>query len=115
MPEMPLPPLEISVQETQRLLAADGADLRLIDVRDPEEYAHCKLPGAELISLSVLPAEAAAKLPDKAADIILYCHHGMRSARAAEFLRQLGYTNARSMAGGIERWSTEIDSTVPRY
>ena len=115
MPEMPLPPLEISVQDTQRLLAADGADLRLIDVRDPEEYAHCKLPGAELISLAVLPAEAAAKLSDKAADIVLYCHHGMRSTRAAEFLRQQGYTNARSMAGGIERWSTEIDSTVPRY
>ena len=110
-----LPPLEISVQETQRLLAAKGADLRLIDVRDPEEYAHCRLPQAELIPLSTLPTDAATKLPDKHAPILLYCHHGMRSARAADLLRQLGYQNAQSMSGGIDQWSHEIDSTVPRY
>ena len=108
-------PLEISVQETQRLLAQTESDLRLIDVRDPDEYALCRLPDAELISLQVLPSEAGARLPDKSAEIVLYCHHGMRSARAAEFLRQLGYTKARSMAGGIEKWSTEIDPAVPRY
>ena len=110
-----LPPLEISVQETQRLLAAEGADLRLIDVRDPEEYEHCRLPRAELIPLSTLPTDAAAKLPDKAAQILLYCHHGMRSARAADYLRQMGYTNARSVAGGIDRWAHEIDPTTPTY
>ena len=110
-----LPPLEISVQETQRLLAAKGADLRLIDVRDPDEYEYCRLPHAELIPLSTLPADAAAKLPDNDAPILLYCHHGMRSARAAEMLRQLGYKNARSVAGGIDLWSREIDSTVARY
>ena len=115
MPEMPSLPLEISAQEVQRLIAKDGANLRLIDVRDPDEYAFCKLPGAELISLPVLPSEAATRLPEKDADIVLYCHHGMRSLRAAEQLRQLGYTKARSMSGGIEQWSTEIDSTVPRY
>ena len=110
-----LPPLEISVQETQRLLALPGADLRLIDVRDPDEYEYCRLPRAELIPLSTLPADAAAKLTDKHAPILLYCHHGMRSARAADMLRQLGYTDARSVAGGIDLWSEEIDSTVPRY
>ena len=108
-------PLEISVQETQRLLAAESADLRLVDVRDPDEYAHCRLPRSELIPLMTLPSEAAAKLHAKDAPIILYCHHGMRSARAAEILRQLGYTNARSMAGGIDLWSSEIDPAVPRY
>ena len=116
MSEMPLtPPLEISVLETQRLLTEKDAALRLVDVRDPDEFAFCKLPGAELISLQVLPTEASARLTDKDAEIVLYCHHGMRSARATEYLRSLGYTNARSMAGGIEQWSTEIDPTVPRY
>ena len=110
-----LPPLEISAQETQRLLTAGGEALRLIDVRDPDEYAYCRLPQAELIPLSTLPADAAAKLPDKDAPILLYCHHGMRSARAAAMLRQLGYTNARSVAGGVDLWSQEIDPTVPRY
>ena len=94
-----MPPLEISVQETQRLLAAEEVGLRLIDVRDPDEYAHCRLPQAELIPLSTLPVDAAAKLPDKDAPILLYCHHGMRSARAADMLRQLGYT-ARTKHGG---------------
>ena len=108
-------PLETSVIESQRLLAAEAGKLRLVDVRDPDEYEHCRLPGAELIPLSTLPADAAAKLPDKDATILLYCHHGMRSLRAAETLRQVGYKNATSMAGGIDRWSREIDSTVPRY
>jgi rhodanese-related sulfurtransferase len=107
--------LEISGQEAQRLLAAKGADLRLIDVRDPEEYAVCRLPNAQLISLPLLPAEAATKLPEKDADILLYCHHGMRSLRAAEYLRSVGYTRARSIAGGVDKWSLEIDSTIPRY
>ena len=116
MPEVPSPrPLEVSVQETQRLIAAGDTDLRLIDVRDPDEYEYCRLPGAELIPLPTVPTQAPDRLPDKAAEIIVYCHHGMRSARAAEQLRQVGYANARSMAGGIEQWSREIDSTVPRY
>ena len=107
--------IEVSVVETQRLLAAEAGSVRLVDVRDPDEYERCRLPGAELIPLATLPTEAAAKLPDKGATILLYCHHGMRSLRAAELLRELGYENARSVAGGIDRWSHEIDSTVPRY
>jgi rhodanese-related sulfurtransferase len=107
--------LEISGQEAQRLLAENSADLRLIDVRDPEEYGVCRLPNAQLISLPLLPAEAATKLPEKDAQILLYCHHGMRSLRATEYLRSVGYTRARSIAGGIDKWSREIDPTIPRY
>lgn len=108
-------PLETSVIEAQRMLAAEAGTVRLVDVRDPEEYEFCRLRGAELIPLATLPADAVAKLPDKDAHILLYCHHGMRSLRAAEMLRQLGYKNATSMAGGIDRWSKEIDSLVPTY
>ena len=108
-------PVEISVQEVQRLLAREGAELRLVDVRDPEEFAHCRLPRAELIPLATLPGEAAAKLPEKAAHLVVYCHHGMRSLRAAETLRQLGYTHVQSMAGGIDQWAREIDATTPTY
>ena len=108
------PPLEISVQETQQRLAAGDA-VRLVDVRDPEEFAYCQLPGAQLIPLQTVPTDAAAKLPDPEAEIIVYCHHGMRSMQAVQFLRARGYTNARSMAGGIDRWSREVDPEVPRY
>ena len=111
-----MPPLEISVSETRERLAASGSSpLRLVDVRDPDEFAYCQLPGAELIPLATLPSEVAAKLPDKAAEIIVYCHHGMRSMHAVGQLRALGYTNARSVAGGIDRWSREVDPEVPRY
>ena len=86
-----------------------------MDVRDPDEFEHCRIAGAELIPLPTVSTDAAAKLPDKSAEIIVYCHHGRRSLYAVEQLRALGYTNARSMAGGIDRWSAEIDPTVPRY
>ena len=108
-------PMEVGVQDTQRLMAEKGADLRLIDVRDPDEYEFCRLSGAELIPLLTVATDAPAKLPDKTAEIIVYCHHGMRSMQAAEQLRAMGYGNARSMTGGIDRWSQEIDSTVRRY
>lgn len=108
-------PLEISVREAQRLLAQEGTGLRLIDVRDPDEYAFCRLPRAELIPLPTLPTDAGAKLPDKSARIVVYCHHGMRSLRATEVLRQMGYTHVQSMAGGIDRWAQEIDPATPMY
>ena len=109
-------PLEISVQEARQRLEAGGeSHLRLVDVRDPEEFAYCQLPGAELIPLPTVPTDAAAKLPDRDAEIIVYCHHGMRSMHAAQQLRALGYSNARSLAGGIDRWSREVDPGVPRY
>ena len=108
-------PVEVGVQDTQRLMAEKGASLRVVDVRDPDEYEYCRLAAAALIPLITVAADAAAKLPDKDADIIVYCHHGMRSMQAVEQLRAMGYKNARSMAGGIDKWSQEIDSTVRRY
>ena len=72
-------------------------------------------PGAELIPLSILAPEAPRRLPDKDAPILVYCHHGLRSQRAAIMLRQMGYEKAQSMVGGIDAWSREVDPTVPRY
>ena len=52
---------------------------------------------------------------DPAAEIVVYCHKGGRSARAVEWLRARGFTRAINLAGGIEAWSVEVDSSVPRY
>jgi rhodanese-related sulfurtransferase len=104
--------LQISVQEVNARLAR-GEKLLLVDVREPREYDVCRLPGATLIPLGSLPANLNALLD--AEDVVLYCHHGMRSLDAAVWLRQQGVASAKSMAGGIERWSTEIDASVPRY
>jgi adenylyltransferase/sulfurtransferase len=110
-----MPPLEISLREASTLLEEKSGAPRLIDVRDPDEFEYCRIRGAELIPLATIASQAAARLPDKDAPILLYCHHGMRSMRAAEILRGLGYWNTRSVAGGINRWSVEIDPSVPRY
>jgi rhodanese-related sulfurtransferase len=90
-----------------------GDKLLLVDVREQWEYDLCKLPGAKLVPLGALPANLATLLD--AEDVICYCHHGMRSLDAAVWLRQQGVESAKSMAGGIERWSAEIDPSVPRY
>ena len=108
-------PIEISVQEAHRQLKEGGVHVRLVDVRDPDEFAFNRLPGAQHIPLQTITQEAPAKLMNKEAVILVYCHHGMRSAQAVQYLRQMGYANARSIAGGCDRWSTEIDPSVPRY
>lgn len=104
--------LQISVQEVNARIAR-GEKLLLVDVREPWEFALSKLPHATLIPLGSLPANLDA-LRD-AEEVICYCHHGMRSLDAAVWLRQQGVEQAKSMTGGIERWSSEIDSSVPRY
>ena len=108
-------PIEISVQEAHRKLEEGGVHIRLVDVRDPDEFAFNRLPGAQHIPLQTITQEAPAKLMNKDAAILVYCHHGMRSAQAVNALRQLGYPNAQSIAGGCDKWSTDIDPGLPRY
>ena len=93
------------------LLASDKPPL-LIDVREPHEHAYARIGGARLIPLATLP-RTVATLPD-GDDIVVYCHHGIRSAHAVEMLRGAGIA-ARNLAGGIDRWSVEVDPSIPRY
>ncbi len=106
--------VEISAPETKALLDR-GEKLRLIDCREEREFALCRIEGAELIPLSIFAGAAEEQLTDKNEAIVIYCHAGVRSARAALYLSQLGFTNVRSMAGGIEAWSLEVDPAVLRY
>ncbi|MHB8502519.1 MAG: rhodanese-like domain-containing protein [Candidatus Acidiferrales bacterium] len=104
--------IQISAKEVNERIARDEK-LLLVDVREQWEYDLCRISGAKLIPLGTLPAHLNILLA--ADDVICYCHHGMRSLDAAAWLRQQGVENAKSMAGGIERWSVEIDPQVPRY
>jgi rhodanese-related sulfurtransferase len=104
--------IQISVKEVSERVAR-GDELLLVDVREQWEYDLCRIPGAKLIPLGTIPANLNAFLD--AEEVICYCHHGMRSLDAAAWLRQQGIESAKSMAGGIERWSVEIDPSVPRY
>ena len=108
-------PLEISVADAKQKLTADPKTL-LLDVREPQEFALAQIQGSTLIPMNSVPGELQ-KLEALAddADILILCHHGVRSLQVAAWLQARGIENASSISGGIDRWSTEIDHTVPRY
>ena len=105
------PDLEISPSETARLLT-DGK-VKLIDVRTAQEYALAHIEGCPLVD-EVLAKEIVETWP-KDTPIITICHHGIRSLDAAVYLRHQGFTDVRSMSGGIDVWSQTIDASIPRY
>lgn len=88
-------------------------ELVLIDVREPQEADIARISGATLIPLRELPRRLA-ELPPHG-EIVTFCHHGQRSQRARDILKGAGFENVRSLAGGIDAWSVEVDSEVPRY
>jgi adenylyltransferase/sulfurtransferase len=104
--------LEMTPSELADRLAR-GDELDVIDVREPHEWEIARIPGARLIPLGALPNAMSSLDPRR--EIVLHCHHGIRSARAAELLRSAGFTRVWNLAGGIERWSDEVDASVARY
>lgn len=104
-------PLEITPAQAQSLLSA--GDALLIDVREPFEHEIGHIDGSRLIPLGSIPTSADALPKDR--PLLVYCHHGMRSLHATQFLRQHGYTEASSIRGGIDAWSRQIDPSIPRY
>ncbi|MES2571846.1 MAG: rhodanese-like domain-containing protein [Verrucomicrobiota bacterium] len=104
----------ITVQDTKTLLES-ATPVRLIDVREPDEWELCRIPGAELIPLSQWPSAVSEKLTDPAQPLVIHCHHGGRSARAVDYLLRNGFSDVKNLTGGIDAWSQEIDPGVPRY
>lgn len=90
-----------------------GEELLLIDVREAGEHELARVEGARLLPLSVFQ-EWAGTL-DPAAEIVVMCHHGIRSAQVCAFLAQQGFEKLSNLAGGIDRWSREVDANVPLY
>jgi adenylyltransferase/sulfurtransferase len=90
-----------------------GDDFVLIDVREPEEYAICRIPGSRLIPLRTVP-ERVHEL-SSADDIVVHCRSGVRSGQAVEFLKQAGFRRVKNLVGGILRWSDDVDPSVPKY
>ena len=94
-----------------------GKDFKLIDVRETSEYDICRIAGSTLIPLGVIEERKIEKLNglDKSDEIVLHCKAGVRSLKALKALREVGFTNLKSMRGGISEWSEKIDSSVPMY
>jgi len=93
---------EVSVAET--LKAVNGGDARLIDVREESEWAEGHAKGADHLSKGIIERDIEKVVPDKDAELILYCGGGYRGALAADALQRMGYTNVASMAGGWRAW-----------
>ncbi|MEF8793102.1 rhodanese-like domain-containing protein [Thiohalorhabdus sp.] len=104
--------IEIDVDTLARLRQAVPPPV-VLDVREPRELAVCALEDAVHIPMGEIPA----RLDELPADrqLVVMCHHGVRSMQVTRFLRHQGYTNVRNLAGGIDAWSDRIDPALPRY
>ncbi len=103
---------EITPRELRRRLD-DGAPPLLLDVREAAELAICHLAGAVHVPMGDVPARLHELDPDR--EIVVYCHHGQRSAAVVAFLERHEFANVANLVGGIERWALEIDPATPRY
>jgi len=112
-----LPPddLEIDPHEVARRRAEASDDLLLLDCRTTAEHEVARIDGSLLIPMPELPERLGEIEAWRERAIVVYCHAGVRSLDVTRRLRRAGFTNVRSMAGGIHRWSVEIDPTVPVY
>jgi rhodanese-related sulfurtransferase len=114
---MPAPanvPLEIDCRSVKAKLDSD-ADFLLVDCREEDEYRKAHIEKAQLLPMSAIQERLSELEPHRNREIVVHCHHGGRSLRVTNWLRGQGFENVKSMAGGIDQWSIEIDQTVPRY
>lgn len=103
---------EITVYELKAKRDA-GAPFVLLDIREPEEVALVRLPGSIHIPMGEIPGRLHELDPEK--EIVVYCHHGVRSLRVTHFLLQRDFKRVASLTGGIDAWAVEIEPGMPRY
>lgn len=111
---MPDLPIEIDVATVKQMLDA-GEKFTLLDCREPAEVAAARINGSTHIPMREIPSRLAELGGDQAARVVVHCHHGGRSLRVTQFLRQQGFTQVQNMTGGIDAWSQVVDPSVPRY
>jgi rhodanese-related sulfurtransferase len=103
---------EIQPEQVKRMLDA-AEDFTFLDCREPWEYQTAHIANTTHIPMQDIPARIQELDPDD--HIVVICHHGMRSMNVTAWLRQQGYEKTQSVAGGIDRWSRQVDPTVPIY
>ena len=104
--------IEIEVAQLRDLIAS-GAEVDLLDVREPWEYKLCHIEPSRAIPLGELQQRSDELVTDK--PLVVICHHGMRSMNATLWLRQQGFGNAVNLAGGIDAWARVVDPSMARY
>ena len=103
---------EITPEQLKKRVDA-GEDVYVLDVRNPNEFQICRIPGTVFLPLPELPARFAEVPKDR--EVVVHCKSGMRSAKAIEFLKSQGYTKLLNLTGGILGWADKVDPGMPRY
>ncbi len=106
-------PDEVSLQEMKKALDTPSLGIRVIDVREPDEQQIARIAGVPLVPLSTLPQRFTDLDPN--VQYYIHCKSGVRSMKALRFLREQGFKYVKSVKGGINGWSDEIDPSVPKY
>lgn len=88
---------------------------RLLDVREVEENELVTLPASKLIPLGQLPSRSGELEAWRDEDVVVYCHHGIRSQHAVGYLQQIGFTRLRNLTGGIDAWALTVEPRLLRY
>lgn len=104
---------EIAPADAKALRDEAPTDVLFVDVREPWEFDLARIEGSILLSEGNM--ELVFETARAAREVVLICHHGLRSLNATLFFRQNGVTQARSLRGGVDAWSREVDSSLPRY
>ena len=104
--------IEITVMQAKELREKNPS-IQFLDVREPEEFEIGHISETLHIPLNFIPFNLE-KIPQDET-LIVYCHHGMRSLKAVEYLKAKGFDNVVNLAGGIHEWSTKVDPTIPTY
>ena len=114
---MTKPVLEITVQELALRLAQKGSNLQLIDVREPHEVAIAHIEGFDVLPLSDFAhwSESIKTRYNADQETLVICHHGMRSERMCQWLRNIGFKNVKNIVGGIDAYAIAVDPKVTRY
>ena len=111
--------IEIDVELAKQWLDSqqddNGVPVFFLDCREPVEYQTASIAGATLVPMSKWPPSQEVTELMQGRRVVVFCHHGGRSLRVTNWLRQNGFPTALSMAGGIDAWSQQIDAAVPRY
>ena len=107
-------PIEIDVATLDEM-RKNGDDFVLLDVREQTEYETARIEGSVLLPMSELTDRIEELDPYREKLMVIHCHHGGRSMRVLQALRNYGFEKMQNLAGGIDQWSVEIDPEVPRY
>ena len=85
----------------------------LLDVREPQEFEYCRIEGSVLMPMGQVPARQSELKPEQ--EVVVICHHGIRSMQVARFLEHAGFASVYNLQGGVDAWSREVDAKMPKY